>query len=91
MTTEERLERIEAVQCIHAGELAALRNLMRMVFQSAGQGGDDAFDVAFLNLRKNAVHALLESLEKTDPGKAARLMAILEQPNLTFPFRYDEG
>lgn len=101
MTPEERIEMLEkhllglrAVQMAQAAELSALLALLRSLDTALDEAldrpnGGDRWNAAFLALRKTMLQQLLLRQEEKDPGLAAKMSELLDQPGLSYPVTWD--
>lgn len=91
-STDERVDRLEAMCRLQAAEVFALQGVVATLGGLLLRKTGETFDTAgeFVKLRRLFVHAQLEGLERTRPGLAARLQEMLEQACKTFPVGYDD-
>lgn len=92
MTADERLDRLEAKLYVQAAEAIALRYLLSCVYKIVGETEEQKqiCDSLFSRLRNKSLRNILEKLETREPAKAARILAILQEPSLNFPVDYDD-
>jgi hypothetical protein len=65
--------------------------LMVIIELARALGAPEDFSAGdrFLHWRKFHAHKLLEEMEKTDPARAASILAHLDNPNRQYPFSYE--
>jgi len=88
---QEKIDRMESVLKVQSAEFSAMLSALQLLAERLPNGEQVLKDVnkEFLKNRKNFLQADLENLEKTQPGKAARLQELIDKSCNIFPFDYD--
>jgi len=83
--------RAEALAHIQSADISALLSTIQVVETHLRPLCPDlpALDQEFLRFRKDYVHQILESIESSDPARAAQLQEVIDRHSTHHPFDYD--